>query len=214
MLYDSKRAGYIDRLDDCTPVAGDDGYPTARPVCTGLEKDVNSSSHSGGRIALKYYGDNWSLEGAHYTVSQEGDGTAYSIAGNRGDAEFIQKDPYISNAREFNGLNGDGWDDFDVTRFTFEADVQFADLTFIYTDTRRDSLTFRELADPIVRGIDWNDANTANVTGRCLLEVDNPDTNCPVGRRDRCSKKDLRIASCFSAGPTITLDSRYILQKL
>lgn len=180
MLYDSNRAGYIDRLDDCTTVAGDDGYPTARPICTGLEKDVNSSSHSGGRFALKYYGDNWSVEGAHYTVSQEGDGTAYSIAGNRGDAEFIQKDPYISNAREFNGLNGDGWDDFDVTRFTIESDVQFADLTFIYTNTRRDSLTFRELADPIVRGIDWNDANTANVTGRCLLEVDNPDTNCPV----------------------------------
>ncbi len=180
MFYDSNRAGYIDRLDDCNPIAGDDGYPTARPVCTGLEKDVNSTSHSGGRVALKYYGDGWSIEAAHYAVSQEGDGTAYTIAGNRSDADFIKDDPYVSNAREFNGLNGDGWDDFDVTRFTFEADVKFADLTFIVTDSQRDSLTFRELADPIVRGIDWYDAYTANATGRCTLVVDDPDTNCPV----------------------------------
>lgn len=181
MFFDSDRAGYIDRLDDCSPVAGDDGYPTARPVCTGLAEDVNSTSNEGGRIAIKYFGDQWSAEVAHYFVSQEGDGTAYTIAGNRGDRDIIrQYDPYISNARRFNGLAGDGWDDYDVTRFTFEYEFSFADLTFIATDSNRDSLTFRELADPLVRGVDWATAFGANNTGRCTLEVANPDVNCPV----------------------------------
>jgi outer membrane receptor protein involved in Fe transport len=181
MLFDSDKAGYIDRLEDCTPVTGDNGYPTARPVCTGLAKDVNSTEHSGGRIAIKYFGDTWSAELAHYVTSQEGDGTAYVSAGSRGDTYLIDTyDPYISEVRAFNGVQGDGWDDFDVTRFTFDMEFGFADLTFIATDTNRDSLTFRELADPLVRGIDWLTANGANSTGRCLLVVEDPDVNCPV----------------------------------
>lgn len=180
MMFDSSRAGYIDQLTDCTPVVGDNSYPTAKPICTGRNVDVNSTSHSGGRLALKYYGDNWSIEGAHYLVSQKGDGTAYTMAGNRGDADLIADDPFISNAREFNGLNGDGWDDFDISRITIEADIKFADLSIILTDSSRDSLTFRELADPVVRGIDWLGANGANTTGRCTLEVVDPDVNCPV----------------------------------
>jgi len=182
MLFDSDRAGYIDRVAECTPVTGDNGYPTARPVCTGLLKDVNSSEHSGGRVVLKYFGDTWSAEIAHYFTSQEGDGTAYVAAGSRGDTYLIDTyDPYISEVRGFTGLKGDGWDDFEVTRFTFDMELGFADLVFIATDTKRDSLTFRELSDPTVRGIDWNNANSANGSGRCLLAaVENPEVICPV----------------------------------
>ena len=86
----------------------------------------------------------------------------------------------MSNAREFTGLNGDGWDDVNVTRLAFELTTGFADIKVIATDSVRDSLTFRELADPMVRGIDWATANGANTSGRCLLVVPDPATNCPV----------------------------------
>lgn len=179
-LFDSQKAGYIDQLADCTPQVGDNGYPTARPICTGLNRDVNGTSAEGGRFAIKYFADNWGLELAHYWVAQEGRGTAYTMAGNRGDASFIADDPYVTNAREFNGISGDGWDDYGVTRVSFDMTLGFADLKLIATDTNRDSLTFRELSDPLVRGIDWNTANGTNNNGRCLLEVANPEVNCPV----------------------------------
>ncbi|MEM7365025.1 MAG: TonB-dependent receptor [Pseudomonadota bacterium] len=179
-VFDTDRAGYIDQLSDCTPQVGDGGYPTARPICTGSNQDVNSTSHDGGRAAMKYFGESWSIELAHYWVAQKGDGTAYTIAGNRGDSDLIADDPYVSNAREFTGLNGDGWDDVNVTRLSFDLTTGFADIKVVATDSVRDSLTFRELADPMVRGIDWATANGANSTGRCDLEVPNPDVNCPI----------------------------------
>ncbi len=180
VLFETDRAGYIDQLSGCVPQVNDTGYPIARPICTGVNEDVNSTSNTGGRLAIKYYADRWTAELARYWVSQEGDGTAYTIAGNRGDRDLIADDPYVTNAREFRGLNGDGWDDFEVMRATVEVGFSFADLTFTATDTDRDSLTFRELADPVVRGIDWITAFGGNTSGRCLLEVPNPDVNCPI----------------------------------
>ena len=45
---------------------------------TGLNEDVNSTSNTGGRFAIKYFDEKWSVELARYWVSQEGDGTAYT----------------------------------------------------------------------------------------------------------------------------------------
>ena len=180
VLFDTSRAGYIDQLTDCTPQVNDTGYPIARAICTGLNKDINSTSNSGGRLAAKYFGDRWSAELASYWVSQEGDGTAYTNAGNRGDEDLIADDPYVTNAQDFRGLHGDGWDDFRVTRLTVGANFNFADAEFTATRTDRDSLTFRELAEPMVRAIDWATAFGANSSGRCLLVVPDPDVNCPV----------------------------------
>ena len=180
VLFDTSRAGYIDQLADCTPQAGDNGYPTARAICTGLYEDVNSTSNTGGRLAVKYFADNWSAEVARYWVSQEGDGAAYTIAGNRGDTSFIEDDPYVTNALEFRGVNGDGWDDFQVTRLTVDATLGFADIEATATQTTRDSLTFRELAEPLVRAIDWATAFGGNNSGRCQLVVVDPDVNCPI----------------------------------
>ena len=224
VVFDTSRAGYIDQFADCTPQVGDNGYPTARAICTGLNEDVNSTSNTGGRFAIKYFDDKWSAELARYWVSQEGDGTAYTIAGNRGDAEFIEDDPYVTNALEFNGVNGDGWDDFQVTRLTVDATLGFADIEATATQTTRDSLTFRELAEPMVRAIDWATAFGNNNSGRCLLVVVDPDVNCPIpldamnmnsygwGRLDRRAALDLRGQAGLEPARQAALDRRRLHQ--
>jgi iron complex outermembrane recepter protein len=161
-LFQSTRAGWIDRQSGCVEVL------FAVPKCSSVIEDVNAWDTEGGRAALQYKADRWSIEGAYYWVSQKGDGTQYTPL----DA------PYVSNVRPFEGVPGDGWDDYEVARVTGEVDLGFATLTSITTDTSRDTFTFRELFDPLVRIIDNGGANTANNTGRCGLVVGA--ANCPM----------------------------------
>ncbi len=176
VLFSSSRAGWIDRRSDCTisltawdDYAGGAG-PLPLPDCSSVVKDVNAWDTSGGRVALKYFGEGFSLEGAAYWVSQEGNGTQYTPT----------DDPYVSDVRPFTGVSGDGWDDYQIYRLTGNFDLSFGTLTAISTLTQRDTYTFRELFDPVVRYIGYARAASANSTGRCQLMVANPEVNCPM----------------------------------
>ena len=164
-LFKANNAGWIDQLSDCTEVLFE------VPVCQGVDKDVNGTEHEGGRLALKYSHDRFSITGRAYWVRQQGIGTMYTPVDT----------PLISDHRKFgHGVQGDGVDEYQVYSLSGDVDLGFATLTSITTGAFRESFVLKELFDPIIRIIDWSTANGANDAGRCLLEVEDPDVNCPV----------------------------------